>query len=83
LVADRNRCRIVLARPNATSLAESGAREAVLRELLGLVGDGTEILSPFHCDYGYQIEVGSRTFINFGAVILDSAPERPSARGTS
>lgn len=76
LVADRNRCRIVLARLNATSLAGSGAREAVLRELLGLVGDGTEILSPFHCDYGYQIEVGSRTFINFGAVILDSAPVR-------
>ena len=38
------------------------------------MGDGTEILSPFHCDYGYQIEVGSRTYINFGAVILDSAP---------
>ena len=40
LVADRNRCRIVLARLNATSMAESGARDAVLRELLGLVGDG-------------------------------------------
>ena len=34
---------------------------------------GAEIVSPFQCDYGYQISVGARTFINFGAVILDSA----------
>jgi acetyltransferase-like isoleucine patch superfamily enzyme len=44
--------------------------------MLGGLGPGTEILSPFQCDYGYQIEVGARTFINFGAVILDSAPVR-------
>jgi len=25
------------------------------------------------CDYGYQIRVGDRTFINYGAVILDCA----------
>jgi maltose O-acetyltransferase len=74
LVADRNRCRILLADLNATSMAESGARDRTLRELLGQIGEETEILSPFHCDYGYRIEVGSRTFINFGAVILDSAP---------
>lgn len=76
LLADRNRCRILLARLNATSMAEAAAREEVLRGLLGGFGEQTEILSPFHCDYGYQIEVGARTFINFGAVILDSAPVR-------
>ena len=44
--------------------------------MLGGLGDETEILSPFQCDYGYQIEIGSRSFINFSAVILDSAPVR-------
>jgi maltose O-acetyltransferase len=74
LVADRRRCRLLTERLNATSIAEPSAREQILRTLLGAIGDETEILSPFLCDYGYQITVGSRTFINFGAVILDSAP---------
>jgi maltose O-acetyltransferase len=76
LVADRDRCRAVLARLNATTMTDGAARGAVLRELLGRLGEEAEILSPFHCDYGYQIEIGARTFINFGAVILDSAPVR-------
>ena len=76
LLADRGRCRLLLERLNATTMSDPAAREAILRQLLGGLGTETEILSPFHCDYGYQIEVGSRTFINFGTVILDSAPVR-------
>jgi maltose O-acetyltransferase len=45
----------------------------ILRELLGAVGDGTEIRPPLRCDYGYQIHVGARTFVNFGLVALDVA----------
>ena len=30
-------------------------------------------MAPFECDYGYHITVGARTFINYGAVILDGA----------
>ncbi len=76
LLADRRRCRLLTEQLNATSAAEPLAREELLRTLLGAVGDSTEILSPFVCDYGYQITVGARTFINFGVVILDSAPVR-------
>jgi maltose O-acetyltransferase len=73
LVADRLQARRLLERLNATAAADGTGREAVLAELLGAVGAQTEILSPFHCDYGYRIRVGARTFINFDAVILDSA----------
>jgi maltose O-acetyltransferase len=77
LVADRRRARELTERLNACSMASGLAeRNAILGELLGGLGERTEILSPFHCDYGYQIFVGARTFINFGAVILDSAPVR-------
>lgn len=76
LVADRVRCRGLLERLNSSPAAEPAARQEALRGLLGALGPDTDILSPFHCDYGYQIEVGARTFINFGAVILDSAPVR-------
>jgi maltose O-acetyltransferase len=73
LLDDRRRCRLLTEQLNSTSVAEPFEREEILRTLLGSIGDGTEILSPFQCDYGYRISVGARTFVNFGAVILDSA----------
>jgi maltose O-acetyltransferase len=42
--------------------------------LLGRFGEKSEIRPPFHCDFGTHIRVGSRTFINFGAMMLDVAP---------
>ncbi len=45
----------------------------VLRELLGAIGAGSTIVSPFFCDYGAQITVGERCFVNAGAVMLDCA----------
>lgn len=74
LVSDRLRARLLAEQLNTTSSVDSDRRAALLSELLRSVGELTEILSPFQCDYGYQIVVGARTFINFGAVILDSAP---------
>jgi maltose O-acetyltransferase len=74
LVADRRHARLLTERLNATSAAEPDRRRAILAELVDVVGEQTEVLSPFACDYGYQISIGARTFINFGAVILDSAP---------
>jgi maltose O-acetyltransferase len=76
LLADRRDARLLTERLNATSAAEPALRREILANLLGVLGDAAEILSPFQCDYGYQITVGVRTFINFGAVILDSAPVR-------
>ncbi len=73
LLADRRRCRVVVQQLNEISAGEPEQRASILRELLGDLGEESEVLSPFVCDYGYQIEVGARTFINFGAVILDSA----------
>lgn len=76
LVAARVRARVDLARYNATDPADLTGRHALLAQLLGAIGPETEILSPFQCDYGGQIFVGARSFINFGGVILDSAPVR-------
>src|SRR6185312_15707013 len=76
LLEDRHRCRLLTEQLNATSVGEPFAREEILLALLGAIGDSTEVLSPFQCDYGYQIAIGARTFVNFGVVILDSAPVR-------
>ena len=73
LLEERKRCRLICERFNATSFGETAERRAILEELLGEIGDDAELMAPFECDYGYQITVGARTFINYGAVVLDGA----------
>lgn len=46
---------------------------AILRELLGGLGTQVEIVPPFFCDYGTNIFIGSRVFLNTNCVILDCA----------
>jgi maltose O-acetyltransferase len=73
LVRDSLRAMGLLARYNG-SAADSGAdRRRILEELLGAIGEGTVIRPPLYCDYGYQIRIGARTFVNFGLVALDVA----------
>lgn len=60
-----------LDRYNLTPGLDPAAREAMLRERLGQVGEGVFIRAPFHCDYGYNIRLGDGVFLNFGCVILD------------
>jgi len=45
----------------------------LLAALLRL-GQGSRIEAPFHCSYGFNIELGELSFLNAGCVILDSAP---------
>lgn len=73
LLAERGQCRLLCERFNAVSFAETDARRAILRELFGELGQGAEVMAPFQCDYGYQIRIGTRTFVNYGAVVLDAA----------
>ncbi|HET7490045.1 MAG TPA: sugar O-acetyltransferase [Acidimicrobiales bacterium] len=52
----------------------AGGGRAVLEELLGALGEGSDIRAPFYCDYGYNVAVGARCFANYGLVALDVAP---------
>jgi maltose O-acetyltransferase len=47
--------------------------QALLCELLGSFGEGAQVVTPLHCDYGYQVHIGAGTFVNAGAVFLDVA----------
>ena len=48
-------------------------RRRILDALLGAFGSGSEIRPPLYCDYGYQLRLGARCFVNFGLVALDVA----------
>jgi maltose O-acetyltransferase len=73
LVADRLRCQVLVEQFNATSADDQGIRQKLLHDILGHIGADSTILPRLECDYGFQIRIGSRTFIDRGAVILDSA----------
>lgn len=56
---------------NATASSDQAGRDAILKELLGSVGEGSVIRQPFRCDYGYQTHLGARVFANWGLIALD------------
>ena len=58
---------------NATSVRQAPLRRELLGELLGSIGEGTEIRPPLFVDYGANIMIGARCFANFGLTALDVA----------
>jgi maltose O-acetyltransferase len=76
LLADRYRCRLVTERLNATRVSDGARGRTSCASCSGDSARRPRSCPLFRCDYGYQIQIGSRSFINFGAVILDSAPVR-------
>lgn len=74
LVAARLRARRLTRQYNSTREDEAARRTEILRELLGVCGEGVEIEPDFRCDYGFNISLGARVYMNFGCVILDCAP---------
>ncbi len=73
LAAESLRARVLLDRFNQAPASAAGERRALLDELLAGFGEGSEIRPPLYCDYGYQIRIGARVFVNFGLVALDVA----------
>jgi len=65
---------LLVDRFNHTPVDEPEQRWHVLTELLGSIGAGTVVRPPLACDYGSFIHIGAHTFVNFGLVALDVAP---------
>ncbi|HEY1747970.1 MAG TPA: sugar O-acetyltransferase [Xanthobacteraceae bacterium] len=74
LQADLRATQRWLARYNAALGDTSAARRELLLERLAAVGEGVEIWTPFHCDYGFNIRLGAGVFLNVNCVILDGLP---------
>jgi maltose O-acetyltransferase len=58
---------------NTSDPTDHDRRRALLTELLGAFGAGSEIRPPLQCDYGYQTFIGARSFANWGLILLDVA----------
>lgn len=67
LVEDRCKVREIFREFNNT------CKQELLEKIFQKKLDGVFIEPPFHCDYGYNIELGKNVYMNFGCTILDCA----------
>lgn len=56
---------------NNLSPVKKTEREALLRNIIGEIGSGFDILSPFFCDFGENICIGRNFYANHNLSILD------------
>jgi maltose O-acetyltransferase len=65
------RAQEVLARFNSSAADDGDERRSLMRDLFASFGEGTVVRPTLRCDYGFNISIGERTFINFDCVLLD------------
>ncbi len=73
LQQEMKQARIKTYKYNLLSPEKEEEKKSLLKELLGKTGENYTIISPFYCDYGYNIEIGENFFANMNLVILDGA----------
>ena len=59
---------------NQTRPSHQSERMAILRNIVGSMGEAATVVAPFWCDYGVNIHLGENFYANHGLVILDGAP---------
>ena len=73
LLREREACADKTYELNQLRPSRTAEREALIRSLFGKTQKNFTIVSPFYCDYGYNIEIGENFFANMNCVILDGA----------
>ncbi|WP_329183732.1 sugar O-acetyltransferase [Streptomyces sp. NBC_01428] len=58
----------------AAYLEDAVGSRPILAELLGSVGEEVDLRPPLYVDYGSNITIGARTFVNYHLTALDVAP---------
>lgn len=71
LVAAYGRAQEILARFNATRGDQIDELRRHLSQLLAHLGTDAVVKPAFRCDYGFNISIGARTFVNYDCVFLD------------
>lgn len=61
---------------NLTSPDDPARRTALLRQILGSVGEGVHLASPFHAAYGSNVHLGDDFFGNAGLALVDDVEIR-------
>ena len=71
LEEERDICKQLVYEFNLLPPKERAKIPEMLKKLLGKTGNNVWIEPPFHCDYGWNIEVGENFFANYNLTVLD------------
>jgi len=71
LRAAYTRAQTILEKFNATRGDDRATLTLHLRELLGHLGEDAIVKPSLRCDYGTNISIGARSFVNYACVLLD------------
>lgn len=71
LAEERLACKEKIYEFNNLHPTERERATEIITELFGKTGKDVYIEQPFHCDYGYNIEVGDNFWVNYNLTILD------------
>ncbi|CAN5505261.1 sugar O-acetyltransferase [soil metagenome] len=50
---------------------DEASRTKLIKQLIPESSDDLKLVTPFYCDYGYNISIGEKVFLNFNCIILD------------
>lgn len=67
----RRRAQALLARFNGLPPGQWVEGRQVLAELFGALGEDAFVQPTLRCDYGFNIRLGARSFLNYDCVLLD------------
>lgn len=73
LLADRAVARELCFQYNHLPPSQEDGRQEIIKKLFRKTGAQFWLEPPFHCDYGYHIEIGENFYANVNCVILDGA----------
>lgn len=73
LIQERLKCKDLCYEFNQLRPSQIKEQTQLIREIFGKTKESFYVLSPFWCDYGYNIEIGENFFMNHNCVILDCA----------
>ena len=71
LEEERTHCKEVIYDLNHLHPRDRAQIPEILKALFGRTGEDVWLEPPFHCDYGWNIEVGDHFFANYNLTILD------------
>lgn len=71
LIQELHQCEDLCFAYNNILPSKAAELDELIRRILGKSGKNINVHSPFHCDFGYNIEVGEEFFANFNLTILD------------
>ena len=80
LVAERQRAKHLTWRFNMTDPADVPARQALLRELFGSLGERVWVEAPLQVSYGSNVTFGDDVFVNVGFTLVDDIEVRIGSR---